>query len=129
MRVLVDTNVIVSGLIAKGMCFEILEDLIYSHTPIITPYILSECKNVLLTKFHLSMATVKSQILVIERHFYKGQSATDVINACRDPKDNQILADAVLNKVDFILSGDKDIISLGSFEGIRMISPKEYWKI
>ncbi len=126
---LVDTNVVVSGLIAKGICFEILEDLIYSHTPLITPYILTECNEVLLHKFHLAKPTVKSLLNVIERHFKQGISSTELLNVCRDPDDNQILADAIINKVDIILTGDKDLLSIEIYEGIRIVGPKDYWKI
>ncbi len=129
MRILVDTNVIISGLIAKGACFEILEDLVYTHTPLITPYVLAECQEVLLHKFHLSKITVKSLIHVMERYFKKGESSIKPLNVCRDPDDNQIFADALINKVDIILSGDKDLLSMEEYEGIRIIAPKDYWKL
>jgi putative PIN family toxin of toxin-antitoxin system len=129
MRILVDTNVIISGLIAKGACFEILEDVVYSHTPLITPYILAECREVLLSKFHLSRTTVKSLLHVVERHFKRGTASTKPLNVCRDPDDNQILADALINKAELILSGDKDLLSMEEYEGIRIIGPKDYWKI
>lgn len=129
MRILVDTNVIVSGLISRGACFEILEDLVYSHTPVITPYILTECQEVLLQKFHLSTATVKTLLSVLDRHFTKGRSSNALFKICRDPADDQIFADALINQVEFILSGDKDLLSMERYEGIRIVAPKDYWKL
>lgn len=129
MRILVDTNVIISGLIAKGACFEVLEDLVYTHTPIITPFVLAECQDVLLQKFHLSKPTVKSLLFVIERYFKQGENSTTFIKVCKDPDDNQLFADALLNKAEIILSGDKDVLSVKDYEGIRIISPKDYWKL
>lgn len=129
MKILVDTNVVISGLIAKGACSEILEDLVYSHTPLITPYILTECQDSLLHKFHLSNATVKALLSVIDQHFLKGKSSTNLLNVCRDADDNQIFADALINRVDIILSGDKDLLSIESYEGIRIVAPKDYWKL
>lgn len=129
MRILVDTNVVVSGLIAKGACFEILEDLVYSHTPIITPYILAECQDVLRHKFHLSSATVKSLISVLDRHFVKGKSSADLLKVCRDSEDDQIVADALFNQAEVILSGDKDLLSMERYEGMRIVAPKDYWKL
>ena len=41
----------------------------------------------------------------------------------------QIFADALINKVDVILSGDKDLLTIGQYEGIRIIGPKDYWKL
>jgi len=129
MRILVDTNVIISGLIAKGACFEVLEDLVYSHTPIITPHVFAECQDVLLHKFHLSKPTVKSLLVVIERYFTKGENSTDSLNVCRDPDDNQLFADAMINKAKIIISGDKDLLSLKGYQGIMIIGPKDYWKL
>ncbi len=129
MRILVDTNVIISGLIAKGACFEILEDLVYTHTPIITPHVLAECQDVLLNKFHLSKPTVRSLLVVIERYFAKGENSIESLNVCRDPDDNQLFADAMINKAEYILSGDKDLLSLKEYQGIRIIGPKDYWKL
>jgi len=129
MRILVDTNVIVSGLIAKGACFEILEDMVYSHTPIVTPFILSECQEVLLQKFHLSKPAVGKLLNVIKVYFKKGENSTRLINVCRDSDDNQILADALINKVDVIFSGDIDLLVLEKYEGIRIIASKDYWKL
>ena len=129
MRILVDTNVVVSGLIAKGACFEILEDLVYSHTPLVTPYILGECRKVLIQKFHLSDTTVKALLSVIDRHFVKGKMSAKLLQVCRDPEDDQIFADALINQVDVILSGDKDLLSIKRYEGMRIVAPQDYWKL
>jgi putative PIN family toxin of toxin-antitoxin system len=129
MRLLVDTNVIVSGLIAKGACFEILEDLVYAHTPLITSYVLAECQEVLSRKFHLSPAVVKGLLAVLDRHFVKGKSSTKLLKVCRDAGDDQILADALINEVDVVLTGDQDLLAMVRYEGIRIIAPKDYWKL
>jgi uncharacterized protein len=44
---------------------------------------------------------------------------------CRDPDDDQVLALAVAAKVEVIVSGDNDLLSLGSFEGIAIVAPVE----
>ena len=44
---------------------------------------------------------------------------------CRDPDDDQLLALAIAAKVDLIASGDDDLLSLGSFEGIASLAPAE----
>jgi len=129
MKILIDTNVLVSGLIAKGACFEILSDLVYAHTPLVTPYIHAECQDVFLHKFHLSGKTIKEILSVVDRYFVKGKSSVNVLNVCRDLKDNQVLVDALINEADVILSGDKDLLSMGQYEGIAIVAPKDYWKL
>ena len=44
---------------------------------------------------------------------------------CRDPDDDQVLALAVAAKVELIITGDDDLLSLTSFEGIAIIAPAE----
>ena len=42
---------------------------------------------------------------------------------CRDPEDDQVLALALAAKVELIVTGDGDLLSLGSFEGIAIVAP------
>ena len=48
------------------------------------------------------------------------------IKACRDPEDDKFLSLAVSGQASFILSGDADLLSLHSFRGIEIISPRTY---
>jgi putative PIN family toxin of toxin-antitoxin system len=44
----------------------------------------------------------------------------------RDPSDNKFLECAVAGKASVIISGDKDLLSLGSFRRIRIQSPAQF---
>jgi putative PIN family toxin of toxin-antitoxin system len=44
---------------------------------------------------------------------------------CRDPDDDELLALAQAAGVDLIISGDMDLLSLSSFEGIEIVVPAE----
>jgi uncharacterized protein len=48
------------------------------------------------------------------------------INACRDPKDNKFLELAVTGNVDYIISGDKDLLDLNPFNNIVIITPSQF---
>ena len=48
---------------------------------------------------------------------------------CRDPNDDQVLALAIAAKVELIVSGDNDLLSLGSFEGMPIFAPAEAVKL
>lgn len=48
------------------------------------------------------------------------------IRACRDPKDDMFLAPAVHGEADVLVSGDKDLLALNPFRGVRILSPAEY---
>jgi uncharacterized protein len=44
---------------------------------------------------------------------------------CRDPDDDAVLALAIAAKADFIVSGDRDLLSLKSYQGIPIVTPAE----
>ena len=48
-----------------------------------------------------------------------------VRQVCRDPDDDAVLALALAAKVDWIVSGDDDLLVLQSFEGIAIITPAQ----
>ena len=48
------------------------------------------------------------------------------VHVCRDPSDDMVLECAVLAKAGAIVSGDKDLLVLGSYEGIRILTAAEY---
>ena len=48
---------------------------------------------------------------------------------CRDPDDDEVLALALAAQVELIVSGDDDLLSLGSFEGISIIAPAQAVKV
>jgi putative PIN family toxin of toxin-antitoxin system len=43
-----------------------------------------------------------------------------------DPKDDVIVATAVKAKADFLVTGDRHLIALGSYEGIQIIAPRQF---
>ena len=52
-----------------------------------------------------------------------------VQGVCRDSDDDKILECAVLGNVDFIISGDNDLLSLKEFRGIPIVTASDYLNI
>lgn len=49
-----------------------------------------------------------------------------VTGICRDPKDERILECAERAKAERIITGDHDLLSLGSYRGIHIMTAREY---
>ena len=49
-------------------------------------------------------------------------------NVCRDRDDDNVLAAALEAKADCIVTGDKDLLILKNFRGIKIISPSDFWE-
>ncbi len=48
------------------------------------------------------------------------------IQVCRDPKDDKFLELAINGKAKFIMSGDEDLLVLNTFQGIEILSPRNF---
>jgi putative PIN family toxin of toxin-antitoxin system len=55
--------------------------------------------------------------------------STEKVSLCRDPKDNIVLECASAGMPDFIVTGDKDLLSIKEFNNIPIITPKEFIKL
>lgn len=50
----------------------------------------------------------------------------DLRRVCRDPKDDMILECAINAKAGIIVTGDKDLLVLKEYQGVHILSPREY---
>ncbi len=51
---------------------------------------------------------------------------TFTVHVCRDPKDDRFLELAINGRADLIVTGDRDLLELNSFQDIPVITPAEY---
>ena len=47
-------------------------------------------------------------------------------SVCRDPEDDAILACALEARVDYLVTGDEDLLELKVFKGIRIVTPRDF---
>jgi predicted nucleic acid-binding protein len=50
------------------------------------------------------------------------------VPVCRDPDDDNILAAARTAECVAIVTGDKDLTDLKQYEGVRILTPSEFWE-
>jgi putative PIN family toxin of toxin-antitoxin system len=51
------------------------------------------------------------------------------IQACRDPKDDALLEVAVNGQASLLITGDKDLLALAPYRGIRIVTPAAYLQL
>jgi uncharacterized protein len=125
-RVVIDTNLYLSGLFFKGTPGQLLA-LAFSGElrPIISPALVDELREKLLGRFRQpqEIADEIIQQLLDESMFV---TPDQNLSVCRDPDDDRILECAVEGQADFILTGDKDLLSIGSYEGIPILTVRQF---
>ena len=53
----------------------------------------------------------------------------DVLHVVSDDDDNRVLEAALAGEADYIVSGDRALLSLGRYEGIEIVTPARLWAI
>lgn len=125
MRVILDTNLWISFLISSD--FQKLDDLLLKGncTLLFSKELLKEFLEVVKRpklKKYISEDDL-DDILELMNVFGEFVSVTSEIERCRDPKDNFLLSLAIDGNADYLLTGDKDLLVLESFENTKI------WKI
>ena len=126
-RVVLDTNVFVSALLGKGSPAHLYESFIKGRFWLIISHpVLSEVAEVLTRpRLGIDPADIKTAFRLL-RHQALIVHPRKTIKACRDPKDNMVLECAVAGNADFIVTGDRDLLVLDPFRGVRIISPAAF---
>lgn len=126
MKVVLDTNVIVSGLLFGGKPLQIIETVVEGKIEAYTSEgLLKELLEILGEKFGLP----KERLREIEesiRENFKIISPGTVIKVARDPDDNVVLQVALKSRADYLISGDNDLLVLKSFSSIPILTPGEF---
>jgi uncharacterized protein len=127
-KFLLDTNVLVSALIWSGKPYTLLKLASASPHQIYTsPALLDELRNTLsyprlqahILKRGLSAKELYDQVALIVHTQASPALAKPV---CRDRDDDAVLACALAAQVDWIVSGDQDLLVLQQFEGIPIVT-------
>jgi putative PIN family toxin of toxin-antitoxin system len=131
-KVVLDTNILVSALLFSGELSKIIALWEKGHiTPVISRETFEEFKKVLAyPKFSLSGQEIMA---IIEEHilpFFEVVEITSrVRDVCRDTDDEKFISCAITAGADFIVSGDKDLCNVRSYESVDIIAAADLIKM
>jgi uncharacterized protein len=126
-RVVADTNIYISALMFGGLPGSFVElALAGAFLLAISPVLLEELKEKLLLKFEVS----ESDIAVIETKLLGITQVVDpdiILDVIKDdPDDNRVLECAIAAQVEFVVSGDRHLLKLGTYKRVRIVTVREF---
>lgn len=80
-------------------------------------------------KFGRERSTLRETLNELLQPACRVRVAGTVRGACRDPNDDAILETAVAARADLLIAGDKDLLSLRSFQNIDIVTPAAYLRL
>lgn len=106
MKVVLDTNVLIAALIARGVCADLLEHCTLSHTIVTSDFILNELRGHLVGKFKYTTQEAAEAKALFESQMEMVTPKSLDQPVCRVPDDDQMLGTAVAAQAECIVTGD-----------------------
>jgi putative PIN family toxin of toxin-antitoxin system len=126
-RVVLDTNVYISALLFGGFPGSVLElAILGAFTLILSPALLDELDEKLRAKFEMTMedtAFLRARLETLGEIVEPGEVLKVIVD---DPDDNRVLECAVKGKADLIVSGDRHLLKLGMYRGIKIVTVRQF---
>ena len=128
MRVILDTNVFVSGVFFRGPPYEILEAWRDGKVQlVVSPEILEEYQRVgkiLAKQFPKVDLGPIIDLLAVGAKLVLPPPLPEPV--CADPDDDKFLACALASKTKFVISGDKHLLDVSDYRGITIVRPGKF---
>jgi putative PIN family toxin of toxin-antitoxin system len=133
LRAVLDKNVIVSGTISSsGAPFEVLEAWRYRRFTVLTsPLILEEAVRVfeyprIRKAYHLDAEAAETIVAQFARYAVVTPGELAVREIKDDPADDVFLACAVEGAADYIVTGDRHLLDVGTYQGVSIVGPRSF---
>ncbi len=124
-----DTNVLVSAFATRGLCADVVRQVLAEHTLVTGEVVLQELRRVLRTRLRLPVRRVEE----IER-FLREQEVTPrpgkpSKTVVRDPDDAWVLASAEAAKADVLVTNDRDLLDVADVAPLAIVDPRAFWAL
>ena len=129
MNVVIDTNILISGTFFGGLPRKIIEAATNSSfLPCVNESIVQEY----LKTVNYTVAKRKGSIdKVLFKKFLSSVNmypADATVKICRDPGDDKFINCAIDAKAIYIVSGDKDLLTVGEYAGVEIVTARDFWE-
>lgn len=127
MKIVIDTNVVISGIFFKGYPRKVIEAIddnkfeVYATTEIVAEY--KEIVSEMISRKQGNLDYTILDYFISRLNFVAKKSKVKV---CRDPDDDKFINCALDSKSLYIVSGDKDLLVIGKYEDIEIITAAQF---
>lgn len=130
MKVFADTNFLVSAFATRGLSADAFQLILADHELITGEYVIKELKNVLRNKLKLPAGTIAEAEKLLRRHTIIPMPDAPSEIEVRDEDDRWVLASALMSEADVLITGDKDLLSIGDqVDQLKILTPRDFWEL
>ena len=129
MRVVLDANVLIAAYAARGLCEAVFELCLANDEVVATTRLLADVRSKLVRKLRMPPIQADEIVAFLADYTRLVDPAAVPPGVCRDADDHDVLGAAQAAQADYIVTGDKDLLVLGSYAGIPILPPRGYWEV
>jgi putative PIN family toxin of toxin-antitoxin system len=129
MRVLLDTNVIVSAVTTRGLCADVFRAVLAEHELVTCPQVLYEVRHILGTKFSVPENLIAEYLELIVQDAAVAESMGAVTIPIKDKDDVKIVAAALDAGVHVLVTGDQEVQAIKRIGRMTIMSPRAFWEL
>ena len=128
MRVVLDTNVLLSAAFFSGVCDKLLVHCLLTPDMelILSQHILDEFMKHGTGKLRGSPDRLEVFAAELRQHAQWVEPAAVAADVFEDPDDLPVLGTAVAGQATHLVTGDKALLTLGNYQGVAILSPRDF---
>jgi len=128
MRVVLDTNVIIASFSTRGLCHAVFELCLDRFEAVLSSFLIKEVETNLAKKLKLPHKLIRE----ISEFLSENAKTIEIGNipqeVCKDPADARILALTQKSGAAYLITGDKELLSIRKFGSSKILSPRQFWE-
>lgn len=129
MKIVIDTNVLVSGVFFGGFPREILSAVVGQKIiACATAEIINEYEEIVQEMINRKQGHINRAILSPLIKAMEIIESVTHVEICRDPDDNKFLECAKDSHALYIVSGDKDLLVIEQFGNVQIVTAKDFYE-
>jgi len=128
MRVFLDTNVIVSAVATRGLCADVLREVLVRHQLVISETLLVEVKRVLRDKICVPAAIIKDLVAFLRKDSLMAKALSSAGPPGPNSVDKELISAAVSAQADLFVTGDRKLLDRTPGGSLEIVSPRMFWE-
>lgn len=129
MRVFLDTNVLVSAFATRGLCADIVRQVLTEHTLVTGEVVLAELRRVLRTRLRLPPRRIDEIEQFLREQEVTPRPSKPSRTKVRDKDDAWVLASAEAAMADVLVTNDRDLLDVADKATLNILDPRAFWAL
>ncbi|MDT8388963.1 MAG: putative toxin-antitoxin system toxin component, PIN family [Lentisphaeria bacterium] len=129
MKVFLDTNVVAAAFATRGLCSDLVREVLENHELVTSLEMLAELKRVLLRKFKISAEQTEEALDIIHSSALLSSPAQGAKYDIKDIDDIPHLSAAESAECTVFVTGDKELWEISPVGNMTVCSPRDFWKM